>query len=328
MLTEQIFEELTRNTPLREQLITAAWPGLSVESKLQIIQYLVTNMQSPPDWLTYIATNDDSAIVKFWSLKDADLQKPDSEKTKNSGMDFYNSAIESNEPIVKTLATNLGLYGFEHMNEATQLARLIHIRFGGSQNLSLFMSWIEQAIENGIPDEELSECCQEYLNLKSVNEELSTVDFEEGYDAYIAGKGIETAWNIIKKAGPLLTTALLYKIPTSLGLKTISVETLCEMPERVISSFPYWNFPSKEINQVIELMTKFPERFPEKSIQSLNNKFNYYLDLSSEQVQLEQLHKNPEPLKVIQNKVLKLQETILNLEEKIDKLTKKRGFFL
>jgi hypothetical protein len=75
-------------------------------------------------------------------------------------------------------------------------------------------------------------------------------------------------------------------------------------------------------------MTKFPERFPEKSIQSLNNKFNYYLDLSSEQVQLEQLHKNPEPLKVIQNKVLKLQETILNLEEKIDKLTKKRGFFL
>lgn len=328
MLSENVLEHLTRKTPLREHLISTAWPSLSVESKLQVIDTLIGGggLSVLPDWLIYLAMDDVSPIVQYWGLKDAYFNLPKSDLPKDSSMDFYQCASDSQKPLVKSLAAKAGMFGFEHLNNSSQLSRLAILRNGNTDSFSLFMSWLDQAFENGIPDIELGECCTEFLNLKVIQEELSTKFFHEGYDAYTAGNGIETAWMLMKKAGPYLLSSLLYRIPTSLGLKTIKVETLCDMPEKVLSAYPYWTAPSREIEQVVELMRSNPERFPDKAIKSLS-----YVDSggfpSDDELEIQMAYSSPARSKVLLDSILKLQNDISILRSQVDVISKKRGIF-
>jgi len=329
MLSENVLEHLTRKTPLREHLISTAWPSLSIESKLQVIDTLTEGggLSVLPDWLIFLAMGDASPIVQYWGLKDAYFKIPKPDLPKDSSMDFYQRASDSQQPLVKSLAAKAGMFGFEHLNNASQLSRLAILRNGNTDNFALFMSWLDQAFENGIPDIELGECCTEFLNLKVVQEELSTKFFEEGYDAHTAGKGIETAWNLMKKAGPYLLSSLLYRIPTSLGLKTIKVEILCDMPEKVLSAYPYWTAPSREIEQVVELMRSNPERFPDKAIKSLS-----YVDSggfpSDDELAIQLAYSSPARSKVLLDSILKLQNDISDLRNQVDVIAKKRGIFV
>lgn len=328
MLSENVLEHLTRKTPLREHLISTAWPSLSIESKLQVIDTLTEGggLSVLPDWLIYLAMDDASPIVQYWGLKDAYFKIPKPDLPKDSSMDFYQRAFDSQQPLVKSLAAKAGMFGFEHLNNASQISRLAILRNGNTDSFSLFMSWLDQAFENGIPDIELGECCTEFLNLKVVQEELSTKFFEEGYDAHTAGKGIEAAWILMKKAGPYLLSSLLYRIPTSLGLKTIKVETLCDMPEKVLSAYPYWTVPSKEIEQVIELMRSNPERFPDKAIKSLS-----YVDSgvfpSDDELEIQRAYASPVRSTVLLDSILKLQNDISFLRKQVDVISRKSGIF-
>jgi hypothetical protein len=328
MLSENVLEHLTRKTPLREHLISAAWPSLSVESKLQVIDTLigVGGLSVLPDWLIYLAMDDASPIVQYWGLKDAYFKIPKPDLPKDSSMDFYQCASNSQQPLVKSLAAKAGMFGFEHLNNASQLSRLAILRNGNTDSFSLFMSWLDQAFESGIPDIELGECCTEFLNLKVVQEELSTEFFEEGYDAHTAGKGIETAWMLMKKAGPYLLSSLLYRIPTSLGLKTIKVEILCDMPEKVLSAYPHWTAPSKEIEQVVELMRSHPERFPEKALKSLNH-YDSFGFPSDHELEIQRAYASPERLKVLLDSNLEIKTVLLDLKNEVDAIQKKRGIF-
>ena len=328
MLSENVLEHLTRKTPLREHLISAAWPSLSVESKLQVIDTLIGGggLSVLPDWLIYLAMDDASPIVQYWGLKDAYFKIPKPDLPKDSSMDFYQRASDSQQPLVKSLAAKVGMFDFKHLTDAPQLSRLALIRNEDSNSFGAFIDWLDEAFENGVPDVELGECCNEFLNLESVKEELGTNFFEDGFDAHTAGKGIEKAWMLMKKADPYLLSSLLYRIPTSLGLKTIKVETLFDMPVRVLSAYPYWTAPSEEIEQVVELMRSNPERFPDEAIKSLS-----YVDSggfpSDDELEIQKAYSSPARSKVLLDSILKLQNDILILRNQVDVISRRRGIF-
>jgi hypothetical protein len=328
MLSENVLEHLIRKTSLREHLISTAWLDLSVESKLQVIEALI-GLGGPsglPDWLIYLAIQDTSPIVQYWALKEAYLKKPKPDHPDEPSMEFYQFALASQEPLVKSLAAKVGMFDFKHLTDAPQLSRLALIRNGDSKSFGAFIDWLDEAFENGVPDVELGECCNEFLNLESVKEELGTNFFEDGFDAHTAGKGIEKAWMLMKKADKYLLSSLLYRIPTSLGLKTIKVETLCDMPERVLSAYPYWTAPSEEIEQVVELMRSKPERFPAEAIKSLS-----YVDSGSfpsdDELAVQIAYSSPARSKVLLDSILKLQNDISILRNHVDVISKKRGIF-
>lgn len=329
MLSENVLEHLIRKTSLREHLISTAWPSLSVESKLQVIEAFIGQggPSGLPDWLIYLAIQDTSPIVQYWALKEAYLKTPKPDHSDEPSVEFYQFALASQEPLVKSLATKAGgMFDFKHLTDAPQLSRLALIRNGDSNSFGAFIDWLDQAFESGVPDVELGQCCNEFLNLESVKKELSTNFYEEGFDAYTAGKGLEKAWMLMKKADRYLLSSLLYQIPTSLGLQTIKVETLCDMPERVLSAYPYWTAPSEEIEQVVELMRTNPERFPDEAIKSLS-----YVDSggfpSDDELEIQKAYSSPARSKVLLDSILKLQNDILILRNHVDVISKKRGIF-
>lgn len=71
MLTERILEELSRNTPRTPELVKLAWPSLSTESKIQIIDGLQqkVGLTYTPSWLMHICIEDDSALVRYWAAR-------------------------------------------------------------------------------------------------------------------------------------------------------------------------------------------------------------------------------------------------------------------
>ncbi len=66
MLSDKVLEELIRNTPMSEHLIKEAWPDLSTEGRLQIIQATVdAHLHTLPTWLSVLAMNDKAPIVRY-----------------------------------------------------------------------------------------------------------------------------------------------------------------------------------------------------------------------------------------------------------------------
>lgn len=61
MLSENLINQFTSDCPSTRILLTKAWPSLSVESKLQLLDTLKNRH---PSWLSIIALDDKDEIVK------------------------------------------------------------------------------------------------------------------------------------------------------------------------------------------------------------------------------------------------------------------------
>ena len=80
MLSDQVLIELARNSPLREELITAAWPSLSTESRLEVIDAVVPPRErgssTVPDYLLDLALSDPAPIVRYWAARSYYFRRP------------------------------------------------------------------------------------------------------------------------------------------------------------------------------------------------------------------------------------------------------------
>jgi hypothetical protein len=283
MLSDKILEELVRDTPMSEHLVKEAWPDLSTESRLQIIQTSADLHHGYlPTWLSVLAINDGAPIVRYWAARVTHFKKPAPEggtlpiflsAATDEEKQLYATAAADPSELVRLCADRGETLNYRTLNTATQFQRLAFLRgLSTTPGIGAFFEWLNMAIDAGVPDRELGECVQEYLALPRVQKDLTRDpdDFEEGMDAYSAGKDIEPAWRAVKKAGEIVQGQLAYVLPTRMGLWTIKADELAQMPEKVLTVLTWRSDGSREIAAVIALMHEHPERFPEDAIKSLN----------------------------------------------------------
>jgi len=285
MLSYEILEELVRATPMSEYLIKEAWPNLSTESRLQIIQTILRKhgQLDMSGWLSVLALNDEAPIVRYWAARSTIFCDPERNdqgffvhKLTEEDKQLYAMATIDSSELVRLCADKA--ISFETLSTATQFQRLVFLRGPEDCYLGLFFEWLDAAIDAGVPDGELSDCAREFLARPDVQEELTDKrDFVDGMADYLAGQDIKTAWRVAKKAGVRLQQHLAYVLPTRMGILTkIEPDELAQMPEGVLIAllsrwrWPGWSSDSQEIDALIALMHEHPKRFPKSVIKELN----------------------------------------------------------
>ena len=344
MLSEKVLEELVRKTPLSQYLITEAWPDLSTESKLQLVTAVSGTMDSIPRWLSALALADAAPIVRYWasrwtfysSQEDFDRVGQGafrSYKPTAEDVAIWKRSKEDTSALVRATVDKGDTISYKTLSAASQFERLVFIRNVMSPSLEPFAEWLSEAIDAGISDDELGQVTEEFVSLPAVRREFmrSKLDFDDGMDAWSAGKGIELAWQVVKKAGPRAQAQLVYWLPTSMGLHTEKVENLAQVPVSVLKKFPYRFVESKEIEAVIELVRNEPTRFPKEVVAALERGDEHMRAVSDEERAADRALHAVERSEATLQVVLKLKESLDEIQESLrgvqEATSRKRGIF-
>ncbi|UVE65224.1 hypothetical protein L2Y90_15515 [Burkholderia pyrrocinia] len=295
MLSENVLEELLRATPMREHLVREAWPSLTTESRLQIIQAIANQMFGAiPDWLAMLAIEDHAPIVRYWAARSAYIKKPAAENTSDAfeflrastdaERKLYEKAKGDSSELVRICSERGETLSYRDLADEPQYRRLAFLRSLSTPDVRSFFEWLDRAIDDGVPDAELTECATEFLALPEVRRTLerNPDDFPDGGDAYTAGKAIRAGWDLIKRAGPALRRQLAFVLPTRMGLTTIGVDELASMPPEVVAALPWRTDGFREIGELVTIMRAHPERFADEVVKSLASADNVYLPSGDE----------------------------------------------
>lgn len=346
VLSEKVLEELVRRTGLSQNLITAAWPSLSTESRLQILLAVQeTNTGSLPAWLSQMALRDPAEIVRYFGARLTHFMTPEDLARFESGqiyfgtkptpadIEVYERACVDPSELVRASVNKGNALNYKTITTTSQKDRLVFIRGLTLPTLGPFAEWLVEAIAAGLDDDDLYECAQEFFSLPIMQREMERdpADYSDGMDAYSAGEGLRTAWEAARKAGPKLQSILAFHLPTRMGLHTCKVEDLASMPEVVVSTFVYRHSDSKEIDEVIQLMRDHPERFPEEALDSLRRADEYGVRATVEEVAKARAQAAVDRSEVMLDTMLELQAQVRTLQEGLEQLqqaaTRKRGLF-
>lgn len=257
MLPERVLEELVRDTPLRERLVTEAWPSFSTESRLQIVQsiYEQRNFPQLPDWLVILALADSNPIVRAWL-----------------GLHHYfydKSELVANDQtdLVRLSAISLSGSDLDAVNkiflEQSQVGRLIAIRKMYDPRLEQFADALVGALEAQVSDDDLAECATEFFSRSDVRRRLAPSSLENLHPSRDAshGRGMLVLWNLTKTCGRNLQSVLTKVLPTSQGAEYVPSEFLLTLPKQVLEDIVYRHDPGPEIRGLLQLISESPEKF-------------------------------------------------------------------
>lgn len=343
MLSERVLDELTRSSPLSEEICKALWPDLAVESKLQVLAaYQADSLPSTPDWLTDLALEDRSPAIQYFALRHAHLktrredvrenlkqffQATDQEVTRH----FNAHALE--HPLAKAAVLNLNAFNAkESLRHFSPMERLAAVRNQSSFSLLSLVEFLEESLDK-VDDRELAAVAWEFFLRPDTKRELKRgrSDFIDGLDAYYAGQGVTKGWEVVRKAGPALAGILVPQLPTSLGLGNVEAKDLATMPERVLEMLVYDTGDRKQIGELHRMMLDEPSRFPESVIKALERHAEYAGDYEPEEAERERQRASPLPGRCTLEAVQHLQQQVVKLTEQIQELREnpqpKRGFF-
>lgn len=343
MVSESVLDELVRATALRQHLVEMAWPSLSTESKLQVIQAIQADFvsMSTPNWLLKLAIDDPEPVVRYWSARhayfnatrpgdfdDRLMQAPASEEE----LELYAKASRDASIFVRCCIDSGETFDYMHLSSLSQIERLLFTRRLTMPSILPFIEWLEDAVENGVPDSDLRDCAHEFFMHPVVRKDMGRkgADFVDGFDAHQRGKAIRKGWNLTKVAGPGLCTTLAFALPTSYGLGTMSVEEIAELSDGVLSTLIYRKGESNEIDDVIQLMNNHPERFSSQLQQRLNSDDDIrelVPDEIEEKLRMSAIKRQEATLEV----ALEIRQQLNQLQSQIQdtqaEASKRRGFF-
>lgn len=333
MLSEKVLEELVRATDLQQYLVSAAWPNLSTESRLQVLQAVIeSTSQICPDWLAVMALDDPAEIVRYLAARSTLLQ---AERELVKGADGVVSvqtkaspereALRSKvandpSPLVRTALTVHDRFNLADMTESSQLSRLLSIRAMRWGPVDVFISWLSSALDAGVDDQELAACAAEFFSLPSVKTCFISgrPDPLYDWDAHSAGKIIDQGWDVARRAGPALQAFLAGSLPTTLGPSKCSIETLASMPEGVLRRFLYRWEASPEIDAVLRLMREEPSRFPSKVTEALPTADDRRSQVSPTEVAKKRGRASLLRSDVVLDAVLSVQDEVRTLAHRLD----------
>jgi hypothetical protein len=344
MLPEGVLEELARDTALRQHLVEMAWPSLSTESRLQVLQAIqgVGVWVRTPSWLTKLALDDPAPVVRYWAARHtyfkngAPEQFEDGEEREllaasHEDKALYAKAAADDSQFVRFCTREYAMRtGGDYMGltSASQLERLVFIR-RQLPDLRHFIEWLEEAVARGVPDRELRDCAEEFFMLPWLQEDFKREpsEFRDGSWAYRCGEGMRRGWALTKKAGPGLRLILSYALPTSYGRTTMPVDELARLPDDVVETFFCRADPSEEMFAVVKLIHDDPERFPPKIREALLSPHNPRW-IGREEAEERRRRSAVSRQEATLETVLDLKRQVTHLQEVVrNAANRKRGFF-
>lgn len=349
MLSDAVLADITRPGPTQSMVVTAAWPSLAVESRLQVIAAVQGNgvNRSTPDWLLDLAMQDSAAIVRYWAARGAHFREEgplDFTATSEDGTfqrkpaapeDIARARAARQDPseLVRLSVDRLGILLSDAFTAMPQQERLIAIRDQSHPRFSSFIDWLCKAVEAQVPDEDLATCSAEFFAHPDVIEQLKEDDFEDGMTAYYEGKAVTDGWSLLNgKAGPHLTAQLVWILPVKRGLGSVKVEELAVMPEGVLGSLVHRRGDDAIFVELAELIRRQPERFPPAVVKALRRDDEYSHTMPNVNDRAEYRIRNAvdrqaatiEAVIGIRRDLGRIQERV---EEVYEAATRKRGIF-
>lgn len=210
MLSDSIFKQLTKSSPLQKCLVEAAWPNLSTESKLAIIDAVSTPLRATPHFLVDLAQADSAEIIRYWATVSAYFERPpDNDLAKRV---FANRTVAPEQirrterldsdqsDLVRAAGAPTGMVAVgTSLIEQPQLTRLVQIRKASHPSTDSFADFVEAGIKAQIPVHEIRECIEEYFAREDVFSELQELHVD-GFGEFSKTKGWEHLWSIAATA--------------------------------------------------------------------------------------------------------------------------------
>src|ERR1700691_4533845 len=141
MLSDSVLKQLTKSSPLQQRLVEAAWPNLTNESKLHIIDAASgpAKLRAIPYFLIDLAQNDSAEIIRYWATVSAYFERPPSNELaqrvfKDRVIDpaqTRRTARLDSDPseLVRAAGAPTGIVSLgKSLIEKPQLSRLVQIR--------------------------------------------------------------------------------------------------------------------------------------------------------------------------------------------------------
>ena len=343
MLSESVIENLTRRGKLAQTLVEMAWPDLSVESRLQVIETITRRERdSLPTWLVHLAMGDQAPIVRFWAAKCAYLPKrrqpvatddPEAAELNQMLASFapgeeavaLRERVQNDSHSLVRECVDLTSTWDERFPSMTQEARLLRIRTVQLGSLSRLIRWLKQGMASGVPDADLGGCVAEHFQRQDL-EDPESVTYYDGMDAYSAGSTVKEAWELIREAGPSLTMQLAWHLPTHAGMYSLSVEEMLSLPPQALEHLLTRPARSREIESLRVYLREHPEKVPEGV-----SEFRPPSARSDYESELHRRREAPNPGYQTLELGLQLKRSFRDMDEKLDgavqAIQKRRGIF-
>ena len=288
MLSPEVLTELMRRTQASEEILRAAWPSLSVESKLQILTKMQNDLYyGVPSWLLPIVASDPAPVVRYWGLRESDLtQIADNRagalyRADDDTLEACRLARADTHPLVSALVNRKS--GFSEPDApGARLARLMWVRHPlGLEGLRNHLDALEAAIESGSPtDRELAGIVSEML--RSSQFAARYLADERSWDGWTHNSNLSEAkrlWMLSTKSGPFTAHQIVWCAPTRVEQRNILKDVVCHLPPGLIATLLGRREPEvRELEAAIRTnLAAFPEEI-QKQI-SHNDKIRIEFDL-------------------------------------------------
>lgn len=330
MLSENVLEELTRSSALQPDLVRLAWPSLSTESKLQLIQAIQAGLTpSTPDWLADLALKDLAPIVRFWAARYAYLPDsvPDnplipSIAPSEEDVGRWATVLADPEPLVSACAKcESSSWMPESLIEQPQSLRILTIRRLTYPDFSIFIDWLDQAITAAVADEELQECIHEFFAHPGLKEELELPETQQDpYGAYSREQALEKAWGLTKVAGLRTQRTLVFALPLQVGRHgRVKTEVLAGLPGPVIEALLFRAGASGDgpLSELRERISANPENYPPEAQKALSREADDLVHVDDERIRRQQLITRPDMGKAAIQELFGMTDRLIQMEERM-----------
>ncbi|MDB5823672.1 MAG: hypothetical protein JWR21_2376 [Herminiimonas sp.] len=287
MLDEQSLEFLARDAPLRQQVVELAWPSLTVESKLQIINAIQNGpFKTTPTWLMQMCMDESAPLVRYWAARfytfadehdrvwPAHLSGLNLPPTPRWEKELRAKAAADSSELIRACVSKTP------WDNNAQFERLVLARNRGTLN---WVHGLNKAFDDGFSDEDLAESLHELLAKPEVQRDLkSAVSYNDGPTAYYGGQLVIVGWALVAKAGPKLRRLLALSLPTHRGLARIAPSALAALPVDALETLAFRATKSEEIVAALDLVLSSPEKYGEATVKALEEKLAMRAEYASD----------------------------------------------
>ena len=340
MLDGDVLAQLTIPTPLQDHLLEAAWPLLSVESKLQLINAVArSNSDSISECLSRLGLTDGAAIVRFWAARFTHFRRPSpNEETEElfpvtaEEAQLAARADSDTSALVRAAATGTGSGSAMWLKELPHLARLLVLRNYQHEQNQMLADFLKEGLANGDPPiGELRDCILEYSMSEAFRVMFDDID-DNGWGEHSKRSGMESLWQLAASAPPEIRTPLAELLPLAGRYWKLDQKFIDQLPEAVLSRV-LWR-DGESIDALRTKVRANPALYPSALVQQVE-KFNEmqaeYGGADEDDLKVKRAREAPDRELVLLNLVLDLMGQLRELKEELasarESVSEKRGWF-
>jgi len=228
--------ELLRPTPSGVAKLLAAWDGLSVESKIQVLTEL-PKLQLPQYLHEKVCTKalkSENPYIRYLAAKQfyfRDIDEPEKKDIKKRIEEdpvplVHHSLSENVFGFPADLSDELrNPEAFFALPHDARLAKVRSLRGSGDTVAKLISYAIDHPLKEGkVSEIEIFEILSDYVNSPQFQEKYFEEDIEaltyDGYAAYLADKDIEALWGLVPKLPEWVSLILIENLPEEVGIRS------------------------------------------------------------------------------------------------------------